>query len=54
MCPSIPMSLCTQRYVEIQLYLYIQNLMQEVFLLFITLQTGSHPEKGSPLKGSAP
>lgn len=49
MCPSISMSLCTQRYVEIQLYLYIQNLMQEVFLLFIT-----HPEKGSPLKGSAP
>lgn len=39
MCQSIPMSLCTQRYVEIQLYLYIQNLMQEVFLLFITLQT---------------
>lgn len=39
MCPSIPVSLCKQRYVEIQLYLYIQNLMQEVFLLFVTLQT---------------
>lgn len=40
MCPSSPMSLCTQRHVEIQLCLYIQNVMQEVFLLFSTLQTG--------------